>query len=57
LHNEELHGVCTSPDVIRVIKSRHVTYIGKKRNICMVLVGKYEGKRSLGRPVYSWEVL
>jgi hypothetical protein len=38
LHNEELRNLCTSPDIIRVIKSstvkwvRHVARMGEKRN-------------------------
>jgi hypothetical protein len=39
LHNEELHNVYSSPNIIRMIKSRrirwagHVARIGEKRNI------------------------
>jgi hypothetical protein len=29
--------------------------MGKKRNAYMVLVGKPEGKRPLGRPRHRWE--
>jgi hypothetical protein len=29
--------------------------MGEKRGICMVLVGKSEGKRPLGRPRRRWE--
>jgi hypothetical protein len=32
-----------------------VAYVGEKGNAYQVLVGKPEGKRSLGRPRYSWE--
>jgi hypothetical protein len=44
-----------------MIKSRrmrwagHVAYMGERRNACMVLVGKPEGKRPLGRPKHRWE--
>jgi len=44
--NEELHNVCTSPDIIRVIKSRrmgwtgHVECMGEMRNAYSILVGK-----------------
>jgi hypothetical protein len=56
LHNEELHNLCSSPSIIRIIKSRrmrcagHVTRMGEKRNVYRLLVGKPEGKRPLGRP-------
>jgi hypothetical protein len=38
LHNEELHNLYFSPNIIRMIKStrmrwaRHVTWMGEKRN-------------------------
>jgi hypothetical protein len=61
LHNEELHNLYASANVIRVIKSRrmrcggHVAGMGKMRNSCHILVGKLEGKRPLGRPRRRWE--
>jgi hypothetical protein len=33
----------------------HVAHTGEKRNAYRVLVGKPEGKRSLGRPRHRWE--
>jgi hypothetical protein len=55
LHNEELHNLYTSPHIFTVTKSRmrwavHVARMGAKRNSYMILVGKPEGKRPLGRP-------
>jgi len=56
LHNEELNDLYCSPNIVRVIKSRrmrwagHVARIGERRGVYRVLVGKPEGKRSLGRP-------
>jgi hypothetical protein len=56
LHNGEFHDLCSSPDIIRQIKSRrmrwagHVARMGEGRILCRVLVGKSEGKRSLERP-------
>jgi hypothetical protein len=56
LHNEELHDLYSSLSIVRVIKSRrmrltrHVTRMGEGRGVYMVLVGKPEGKRPLGRP-------
>jgi hypothetical protein len=39
LHNEEFHNLCSSPGIIRIIKSRrmmwagHVARMGEKRNV------------------------
>jgi hypothetical protein len=61
LLNEELHKLCASPNVIRVIKSRrvrwaeHVACVEEIRNSYNILVGKPEGKRPLGRPRCRWE--
>jgi hypothetical protein len=61
LHNEELHNLYSSPNIIRMIKSRrmrwveHVARNGKMRNEYTILVGKSEGKRPLGRPKSRWE--
>jgi hypothetical protein len=60
LHNEELHNLYSSPNLIRMIKSRrmrlarHVAQMGEKRNAYRILVGKPEGKRQLGRPRRRW---
>jgi hypothetical protein len=56
LHNEELHNMYSSPNIIRMIKSRrmrwagHVARIGETRNAYRILVGMPEGTRPLGRP-------
>ncbi|KAJ4439190.1 hypothetical protein ANN_07307 [Periplaneta americana] len=61
LHNTELHALYSSPDILRNIKSRrlrwagHVARMGESRNAYRVLVGRPEGKRSLGRPRRRWE--
>jgi hypothetical protein len=61
LHNKGLHNLCSSPYIIKVIKSRrmrwagHVVCMGEMRNAYKILVGKHEGKRPLGRPRYMWE--
>jgi hypothetical protein len=61
LHNEELHNLYSSPDIIRQVKSRrmrwagHVACMGEERKLYKVLVGKPEGKRPLGRPRRRWE--
>ena len=56
LHNEELNDLHSSPNIVRVIKSRrmrwvgHVARMGEERGVYRVLVGKPEGKRPLGIP-------
>jgi hypothetical protein len=61
LHNEELHNLYSSPDIIKQVTSRrmkwagHVARIGEERELYKVLVGKPEGKRPLGRPRHRWE--
>jgi hypothetical protein len=60
LHNEELHNLYSSPNIIRMMKLRrmrwaeHVIHRREKRYACRILVGKPEGKRPLGRPIRSW---
>jgi hypothetical protein len=61
LHNEELNGLYSVPNIVRVIKSRrmrwpgHVARMVEGRGVYRVLVGKPEGKRPLGRPRRRWE--
>ena len=61
LHNEELNDLFCSPNIVQVIKSRrmrwvgHVAHMGEGRDLYRVLVGKPEGKRALGRPRRRWE--
>jgi hypothetical protein len=58
LHNEELHNLYSSPNIIRMIKSKEMSRAcstnGKKRNSYRILVGNLEGKRPLGRPRLKW---
>jgi hypothetical protein len=60
LHNEELHNLYSSPNIIRMIKSRrmrwerHITQMGETRNAYRILVGKPEGKTPLGRSRRRW---
>jgi hypothetical protein len=55
LHNEELHNIYASPNIIRVIKSRkmrwegHVACMGEI-NAYGILVEKPEGKRPVRKP-------
>jgi hypothetical protein len=62
LYNEEINDLYFSPNIVRAIQSRrmrwegHVVRMGEKRGVYRALVGKPEGKRSLGRPTRIWEV-
>jgi hypothetical protein len=38
-----------------MIRVGHATHMGEKRGAHRVLVGKFEGKRSLGNPRPRWE--
>jgi hypothetical protein len=61
LYNDELHSLYSSPNVVRVIKSRrmrwagNVACMGEGRGVYRFLVGRPEGKRPLGRPRHRWE--
>jgi hypothetical protein len=50
LYNEELHGLYSSPSIVRVIKARrmrwarHVAHMGEVRSAYNILVGKHEGR-------------
>jgi hypothetical protein len=56
LRNEELNDLYSLPNIVRVVKSRkmrwagHVARMGVGRGVHRVLVGKPEGKRTLGDP-------
>jgi hypothetical protein len=60
LHNEELNDLYSSPNIIRVIKSRrmrwagNVAYMREGRGAYRILVGRPEGRRPLGRPRRRW---
>jgi hypothetical protein len=60
LHNDALHNLYPSPNIIRMIKSRrmrwagHVARLGDTRNAYRILVGKPEGKRPLETPRRRW---
>jgi hypothetical protein len=55
LHNEELHNLYSSPNIIIIIKSRRMRWAGhvariRETTAYRILVGKPEGKRTLRRP-------
>jgi hypothetical protein len=60
LHNEELNDLNSSPNIVRVIKSRRMRWAGnvermrEERGVYKVLVRKPEGKTPLGRPRRRW---
>jgi hypothetical protein len=61
LYKEELCNLYFSPNVIRVMKSRRVRWVGyvagmeEMRNAYKIFIGKPEGKRPCGRPKHRWE--
>jgi len=54
LHNEELNDLYSSPNIVRVIKSRgmrwagHVARMGEERVVYRVLMGETGGKKTTG---------
>jgi hypothetical protein len=56
LHNEDLNGLYSSPNITRAIKSSrmrwavHVARMGASRSIYRILVGKPEGKNQSEDP-------
>jgi hypothetical protein len=61
LHNDELHSLYSSPNIVRVIKSRRMRWagqvarMGEGGGVYRVFVGRPEGKRPLERPRRRWE--
>ena len=61
LHNEELHTLYPSPNIVRVIRPRrlrgagHVARIEEGRSAFNILTGKPTGKRPFRRPRRRWE--
>jgi len=59
--NDELHGPYSSPNIVSVIISRRmrwvgcVAHMGERRGVYEILVGRPEGKRPLGRPKHRWK--
>ena len=55
LHNEELHSLYRSPNIVRVIKSRRLRWAGHEarmeegRDVFKILTGTPAGNRPLGR--------
>jgi hypothetical protein len=63
LHNEELRDLYSSQNIIRVIKSRrmrwvgHIARMGEKRSVYRILVGRPEGRRPLGKPSVDGRII
>jgi hypothetical protein len=61
LHNEELNGLHSASNIIQVIKSRKMGWVGhlvrmrEKRGAYRILVGRPEVRRPLRRPRHTWE--
>jgi hypothetical protein len=61
LHNEELTGLYSSINNVRLIKSRRMKWaekvvrVGERRGVYTVLVGNPEEKSPLGRSRRRWE--
>ena len=61
LHNEEVHNLYRSPNIVRVIKYRRLRWarhVGRKeigRSALKILTSKPTGKRLLGRPRRKWK--
>jgi hypothetical protein len=62
LHNEEVHRLHVSPNIVRVIKymrDRHVARMGQMRNAYKILVGRWEGvdRMHLAQERDQWRAL
>jgi hypothetical protein len=55
LHNDELHNLYSSPNIVRAIKSRRMRWVGhvarvvESRGVYRVLVGRPKGKETTGK--------
>jgi hypothetical protein len=63
IHNEELNDLYSSPNIVRVIKSRrmrwawHVAHMAERRGVYRVLVGKPGGRYHLEDPGEDGRIL
>ena len=59
LHNEELSDLYSLPNIVRVVKSRRMRWVGHVARMGEGCTGfwwgKPEGRRPLGRPRRKWE--
>jgi hypothetical protein len=59
-NNDELHSLYSSPNIVMVINSRRMRWVGhvarkEGRGVYRIFIGRLESKRSLGRPRRRWE--
>jgi len=63
LHNEELNDLYSLPNIVRVVKSRRMSWagnvarLGEDKGVYRVLVERPEGRRPFGRPRCRWEYI
>jgi len=63
LHNEKLNDLYSSPNIVRVIKSRimrwtgHVARMGDRRSVYRNLVETSDGKDQLEDPGGRWRII
>jgi hypothetical protein len=61
MHNDELHSLYSLPNIVRVIKSRRLRWVGhvacmeEGGKVYRVFVGRPKRKRLVGRPRCRWE--
>jgi hypothetical protein len=61
LQNDEIHNLYSSPNIVKMIKSRrmswagHVARMSEGRGVYRILVGRPEVKGPLGRSRRRWE--
>jgi hypothetical protein len=61
LQNEQIYDLCSSPNIIRLIKSRRISFVGhvkrirREKGVIESFGGKAEEKRQVGGPRCRWE--
>jgi hypothetical protein len=55
LHNEELHELYSSPNIIKIIKSKRMRWAGHVERMGEGFEGKAKRNRPVGRPRQRWE--